>query len=106
MKTIELYFLSIFVSLHVLGYSAVFPKKTWISKSPADLGLVTAKINEFASKVGGVGCIVKDGYMVKTWGTQSSKGDWASAHKPVMSTLLLFAVHEGKISSVDALIFI
>jgi CubicO group peptidase (beta-lactamase class C family) len=32
----------------------------------------------------------------------TTKKDWASAAKPVLSTLLLFAVHEGKLASVDA----
>jgi CubicO group peptidase (beta-lactamase class C family) len=47
---------------------------------------------------------VKDGYVVKTWGSVSAKGDWASAAKPVISTLLFFAIEEGLIPSVDDLI--
>jgi CubicO group peptidase (beta-lactamase class C family) len=80
----------------------VFPGATWQSRSPDALGLKAAGLDRFASAVGGAGCIVKDGYLVKQWGDANAKEDWASAAKPVLSTLLLFAVHEGKLPGVDA----
>lgn len=80
----------------------VFPGKTWEFKKPSELRLDGKKLDQFVTRVKGVGCIVKDGYIVKTWGNQKSKADWASAMKPVMSTMLLFAVKEGKLKSVDA----
>ncbi|MBI2093200.1 MAG: serine hydrolase, partial [Candidatus Omnitrophica bacterium] len=48
--------------------------------------------------------MIKDGYLVKTWGNPSARGGWASAAKPVMSTLLLFAVQEGLLNGVDDLV--
>jgi CubicO group peptidase (beta-lactamase class C family) len=36
-----------------------------------------------------------------TWGDQTAKADWASAAKPVVHTLLFFALQEKKITSVD-----
>ncbi len=81
-----------------------FPGASWEFKTPAELGLDEAKINQFVANVGGVGCIVRQGYMVKTWGDQSSKGDWASAAKPVISTMLFYAVKEALIPSVHDLI--
>jgi CubicO group peptidase (beta-lactamase class C family) len=39
--------------------------------------------------------------MVYTWGDQTKSSDVASAVKPVISTLLLFAVQEGKLAGVD-----
>ena len=81
-----------------------FPGATWETKTPEELGLDSSMLDQFASNVGGIGCIVKDGYMVKTWGTQSSKGDWASAAKPVISTMLFFAINEGLLPGVDALV--
>ena len=80
----------------------VFPAAAWQFKEPEELGVDGARLDRFASNVRGAGCIVKDGYLVKTWGDQDSKRDWASAAKPVLSTLLLFAVHEGKLQSVDS----
>lgn len=45
--------------------------------------------------------MVKNGYVVLTWGDWSKKGDWLSSAKPVLSTLLFFAIHQGKAKSVD-----
>lgn len=83
------------------NYEIVFPGAAWQFKEPAELGLDGARLDEFANRVGGVGCIVRQGYMVKTWGSQNSKGDWASAAKPVISTMLFFAVQEGLLTSVN-----
>jgi len=80
----------------------VFPGATWESRTPAEVGMDTAKLDQIAAMIGGHGCIVRNGYMVKTWGSQTTKGDWASASKPVLSTLLFFAIEEGRISGVDA----
>jgi CubicO group peptidase (beta-lactamase class C family) len=85
---------------HTLG----FPGTSWESKSPEDLGLDRIKLDQFVSNVGGTGIIVKDGYVVKTWGSQTSKKDWSSAAKPVIFTLLMFAIFEDKLSSMDDLI--
>jgi hypothetical protein len=84
--------------------AANFPGATWQVKAPTAVGLDAAKLDQFATNVGGVGAIIKDGYMVKTWSNQTAKADWASAVKPMISTLLFFAVHEGRLASVHALI--
>jgi len=44
---------------------------------------------------------VCDAFIVKIWGRPERRADWASSAKPVISTLLLFAVQEGKLKSVD-----
>jgi CubicO group peptidase (beta-lactamase class C family) len=80
----------------------VFPGKSWEERQPAQAGLNAGLLERFATNVGGDGCIIKDGYLVKTWGEQTTHKWWASASKPVLSTLLLLAVQEGKLSSVDA----
>ena len=38
---------------------------------------------------------------MKAWGPQSEVGDWFSSAKPVLSTLLMFAITEGKAKSAD-----
>jgi hypothetical protein len=58
------------------------------------------KIDEICKLLEGRGCIVRHGYVIKTWGRQSQKGDWLSSSKPVFSTLLFFALQEGKLDSV------
>jgi hypothetical protein len=50
-----------------------FPGTTWQTKAPAELGLNSANLDHFAQKIGGIGCIIRQGYMVKTWGDQTSK---------------------------------
>ncbi len=80
----------------------VFPDQQWETRTPDQVGLDPAKIDAFAEAVGGSGVIVRDGYLVKSWGDPSKRGDWASSSKPVMSTLLFFAVQEGRLAGVDA----
>jgi PelA/Pel-15E family pectate lyase len=80
----------------------VFPGEHWESKQPAEVGLNGELLNRFAVNVGGDGCIIRDGYLVTSWGDMTRHKDWASAAKPVLSTLLLLAVQEKRIASVDA----
>lgn len=81
--------------------AADFPGAQWDRRDPAALGVDAAKLEELAANLGGRGCVVKNGYVVKSWGSKSERGDWYSSAKPVLSTLLLFAVQEGKVKSVD-----
>jgi len=81
-----------------------FPGNQWEVRSPSELGMDGSKLDQLAANIGGRGIVVKDGYVVKTWGSVSSKSDWASAAKPVISTLLFFAVEEGLVPSVYDLI--
>lgn len=80
----------------------VFPAQVWLTRECADVGLDPAKLELFAQRVGGDGCVIRDGNMVKSWGNVAGHKDWASAAKPVLSTLLMLAVEEGKLPSVDA----
>jgi hypothetical protein len=78
-----------------------YPGTAWETRTPAQVGLRSAALDALAGSIGGVGSIVKDGYMVYTWGDQTAKADWASAAKPVLHTLLAFAVQENRIRSVE-----
>jgi CubicO group peptidase (beta-lactamase class C family) len=80
----------------------VFPGKSWEEREAAQLGLDGSKLDEFATNAGGDGCVVKDGYLVKSWGELTTHKWWASASKPVLSTLLLLGVQEKKLPSADA----
>ena len=81
--------------------SIVFPGKSWETRSARELGLDEAKLDKLAEELGSRGCVIKDGYVVKTWGSQTQVGDWFSSAKPVLSTLLMFAIREGKVKSPD-----
>src|SRR5439155_14371354 len=80
----------------------VFPGEHWEMRQPESLGLSKAKLEALREVVGGRGCVVRYGYMAYSWGDPARSADVASAVKPVISTLLLFAVQEGRVTSVDA----
>ncbi len=80
---------------------ARFPQQTWQTVSPLKLGLRADRLEQLAEALGGRGAVVKHGYIVQRWGDQSLTSDWFSAAKPVLGTLLLFAIAEGKVDGVD-----
>jgi PelA/Pel-15E family pectate lyase len=84
------------------GSAITFPDKQWESRPPEQLGLASAPLDELAAQLGGDGCVIRDGCLAKSWGNIERHKDWASAAKPVLSTLLLAAVADGKLRSVDA----
>ena len=88
-------------AISATGADIVFPGVTWDTRQPHELGLDDVRLDAVAAALGGRGCAIKCGYVVKAWGAQDRKGDWASSAKPVLSTLLMFAVREGKAKSVD-----
>jgi VCBS repeat-containing protein len=78
-----------------------YPGAAWETRTPAQVGLRTAALDALAGSIGGVGSVVRNGYMVYSWGDQTAKADWASAAKPVIHTLLFFAVQENRIKAVE-----
>jgi CubicO group peptidase (beta-lactamase class C family) len=80
----------------------VFPGDSWALRSPEEAGLDRNKLNALRDLVGGRGCVVRKGYLVYTWDDPSKSADVASAVKPLISTLLLLAVQERKLKSVNA----
>ena len=78
-----------------------FPGEHWKTKTPAEIGMDGPALEALAANLGGRGCVVKDGYVVMAWGDQAERSDWMSSAKPVLSTLLFFAVEEGLVTSVD-----
>jgi len=79
-----------------------FPGAAWTPVSAAAAGLSQERLEAVAAALGGRGCILKDGKLVHSWGDQAEKSDWYSSAKPVLSTLLMFAMKEGKVASPDA----
>ncbi|MBX3438376.1 MAG: serine hydrolase [Planctomycetaceae bacterium] len=73
----------------------------WPVREPAALGLDAAVLDQLAEHLEGRGCVVRDGCVAKAWGDQAVRTDWFSSAKPVLSTLLFFAVEEGLVTSVD-----
>lgn len=89
------------LSAQTVGHITTFPETSWETRTPAELGLDAAGLESFASAIGGSGLIIKDGFQAMSWGPQNVKHDWLSAAKPLTSTLMLFAVDEGRLQSVD-----
>lgn len=79
----------------------VFPGERWETRRPEEVGLKSEPLAKIAGDLGGRGCIIKDGFIVQSWGDLAERGDWMSSAKPVLSTLLFFAVEEGLVESVD-----
>ena len=81
--------------------AVIFPGESWEVRTPEQVQLDGQVLDQLAIQLGGRGCVIRNGYVVKSWGDQSERGDWLSSAKPVLSTLLFFAVEEGLVKSVD-----
>lgn len=103
---IMLIWLLINLSLDVAHIGAVekypvYPGAEWATKRPEQVGLNVDKLRELAEYSGGFGCVVRNGYLVYTWGDASRRKDVASAAKPLYSHFLFKAVEDGRIFSLD-----
>jgi CubicO group peptidase (beta-lactamase class C family) len=85
----------------LIALPETFPGEQWERPDPVILGVNGDNLKRFAKRVGGDGCIVKDGYLIHEWGNISLNRDWASASKPVLSTMLLLTVAQKKVPSVN-----
>lgn len=81
--------------------SPVFPGEEWMTCEPQAVGLDQEKLDALRDLAGGRGCVIRHGYLAYSWGDPSKSRDVASAFKPVLSTLLCFAIQEGKIAGPD-----
>lgn len=80
----------------------IFPDKHWAEKSPSQAGMDAEKLNALKNATQAKeGCVIRHGNLVYQWGDISTVRGFASAYKPVNSTMLLFALKEGLIDSVD-----
>ncbi len=93
--------LLVVAAVNVAARANHFPGEHWETHTPQEAGMDADALDALASALGGRGCVVKDGYVVKTWGDQAERSDWLSSAKPVLSTLLFFTIQEGKVKSVD-----
>ncbi|MCS1409890.1 MAG: hypothetical protein M2R45_03076 [Verrucomicrobia subdivision 3 bacterium] len=78
----------------------VYPGEEWAEIAPESVGMASGVLDALAADLGGRGCVIRNGYLVKSWGTTQRRGDWFSSAKPVFSTLLFFAIEEGRVQSV------
>lgn len=84
------------VNASAQGEEIAFPGTKWQVKSPAQLGLDPALLAEIAELLGGRGCVVRNGYIVQSWGDLEERVDWKSSAKPViMSNSDIGIRHKG-----------
>lgn len=86
---------------HAAPEEIIFPGPSWTRGDPAEFNMDAAALDVLSQTLGGRGCIIKNGVVVKEWGDQAEVSDWYSSAKPVLSTLLFFAIEEGLVKSVD-----
>ena len=87
------------IVLSITGCSAThYPSHSW-QTDPRGANDTTLFI--FAQSLGGDGCIILDGKILYSWGSIDRSDDWASAVKPILSTLLFCALDSGLIQSPD-----
>ena len=80
---------------------AVFPGAKWEVREARAVGLDGDGLRLFAAELGGRGCVVRQGFLVHTWGDAAKRGDVASAAKPVYAHFLLRAIEEKKAGGLD-----
>jgi hypothetical protein len=86
--------------MKVAWSKTVFPAASWEQLSPEQVGMDDTVLRQFMDKIGGAGVVIREGYLIASWGG-NTHGEWASATKPVYSTLMGFAIEEGKMHSPD-----
>ena len=79
----------------------IYPGKHWAWKAPEEAGFSMHALQDFSRRVGGTGCVVHGGEMIYAWGDVAFRGDVASACKPIYAHLVLQAVQDGRIGSLD-----
>jgi CubicO group peptidase (beta-lactamase class C family) len=84
----------------------IWPEKDWATAAPASQGLSAAGLNEAAAYAekhgGGSGCVIRHGYLVKEWGSATTRWDIKSASKGTLgATTLGLAVDAGLVKLDD-----
>jgi CubicO group peptidase (beta-lactamase class C family) len=82
----------------------VWPGSTWASRTPAQVGVDATKLNQavnYAKGFGGSGIVVRNGYRIAYWGSQTTLYELKSATKSFGSILLGLAVKDLKLGLGD-----
>jgi len=80
---------------------AVWPGRTWDTRAPTEVDMDPEKLAALADYIGSRGCVVRHGYMIYSWGSQSKLDYVYSAEKPWYAHFLWNALEDGKIPSLD-----
>lgn len=77
------------------------PGEDWEWMAPDSAGFNQDRLLGFSDWLGGSGCIVYEGHMIHAWGDYTTPWDIASTAKPIYKHLVLVALQEGLIGSLD-----
>ena len=83
------------------GKGPEYPGKNWKMLSPGEAGFDPEKLDSFVDHVGGSGCVIRGGKMVKSWGHDDHPLDIASAVKVVYAHFVYMLIKDGRIESLD-----
>lgn len=89
------------LSQAIVARRPIFPGQHWSWKAPEEAGFSMHALQDFSRRVGGIGCVVHGGEMIYAWGDVTFRGDVASSCKPIYAHLVLHAVQDGRIESLD-----
>ncbi len=87
---------------HVESKPATWPGTHWEKQLPAEAGMDVRLLDELAASLQGSGCITRNGRLIYSWGHPEGATDVASIVKPLLMMILLRAVEEGKLASLDS----
>lgn len=79
----------------------VFPGKDWAIGHGQGVRIDKHRLDAFAEKWGGDGCVFHQGHLAYCWGDPRAKLEWASASKPLLATLLMMAIQDNRIGHAD-----
>ena len=83
------------------AHPTTFPDAKWETRQPAEVGFNTNRLEEFATFVGGHGCLTRFGTMVHTWGQHTNRIDIGSAAKPLYAHMVHATIARGEIPDLD-----
>ena len=73
----------------------------WRAATAEEVGMDAAKLNAWSEWLGGNGCVVRQGRMVHRWGAATAVTNIWSASKAIYGYLLVRAVEQGRLASLD-----
>jgi CubicO group peptidase (beta-lactamase class C family) len=96
--------LAIFTVVYTTAFTDRARTTTWSQRGPEEAGLSPDSLKALVASVAdddSRGVVIKDGHLIFAWGSHWVPADWGSATKPFVSLLIMFALSEGRLASVD-----
>jgi len=88
-------------SVLAADHEIVFPGVEWSQSAPEKQEMDSTALDRLAEQIGGRGGVIRNGYVVKSWGAEQRRGDWYGSSNPVFSSLLFFAIEEGRVGGIQ-----